>query len=152
MATSLDDLAAKRQQPTTPTGGLGMPEPKRDQQPEIAEVINMTGRAPWPEGQPPARPWRETGSPQFANLVNALCEALPWGQQALDTAELSGVKLHRIRIGNNDTAQQRWQAVLKQAIDDRVDDRLCEEALNLKENSAELSRAVADWYGTRGAS
>jgi hypothetical protein len=58
--------------------------------------------------------------------------------------------MHRVRIGNNDTAQQRWQAVLKQAIDDRVDDRLCDEALQLRKNFPELNRAVADWLGTSG--
>jgi len=38
--------------------------------------------------------------------------------------------------------------VLKQAIDDRVDDRLCDEALKLTKNFPELNRAVADWLGT----
>lgn len=58
--------------------------------------------------------------------------------------------MHRVRVGNNDTAQQRWQAVLKQAIDDRVDDRLCDEALKLRKNFPELNRAVTDWLGTSG--
>ena len=148
MATSLTDLTARGQPPPASTGGPGMPEPEMHQPPQTAEIINLPG-VPQPAGQAP-RPWRKTGSLQFANLVNALCQALPLVQQAMDTAELSGVEMHRVRIGNNDTAQQRWQAVLKQAIDDRVDDRLCDEALKLRKDFPELNRAVADWLGTSG--
>jgi len=166
MAASLEDLIATRKQqplpsfsesetnqmrpsPDAPTGGKAVSVPEPPPQPETAKVIAMTGRSPRSSGQEPARPWRKVGSDQFANLVNKLSSALPSVKQAEDTAIISGVTAHLIRIGNNDTAQQRWQAVLQQAIDDGVDDRVCEEALKLTK-SEQLATAVADWRGEPG--
>jgi hypothetical protein len=114
-------------------------------------IATTTGRQLRPPKQPGDRPWRRVGSKQFADLVYALSVALPSVSQADDTASLSGVTRHLIRKGGHDTALQRWQAVLEQAIDDEADDVVCSEALKLT-NSAELRAAVADWIGVSGGS
>jgi hypothetical protein len=114
-------------------------------------IAATTGR-PWrPPERPVGRPWRSVGSAQFADLVYALGIALPSVSQADDTASRSGVTRHLIRKGDRDTALQRWQAVVEQAIDDEADDVVCSEALKLT-NSAELRAAVADWIGVPGGS
>lgn len=104
-----------------------------------------------PPGHSPSRPWRRVGSRQFADLVHELSIAVPSVRVADDTAGISGVTRHLVRHGDSDTASQRWQAVLEQAIDDEVDDTVCAEALNLT-NSAKLRTAVADWIGEPGGS
>jgi hypothetical protein len=114
-------------------------------------IAATTGRQWRPPEQPGDRPWRKVGSAQFADLVYALSVALPSVGEADDTATRSGVTRHLIRKGGRDTALQRWQAVLEQAIDDEADDVVCAEALKLT-NSAELRVAVADWIGVSGGS
>ena len=114
-------------------------------------IAATTGR-PWRAPEPPVdRSWRTVGSGQFADLVWALSHALPSVSQADDTASRAGVTRHLIRKGDRDTAYQRWQAVLEQAIDDKADDVVCSEALRLT-NSAELRGAIADWIGAPGGS
>lgn len=115
------------------------------------QIATKTGRKWRPPEQPGDRPWRRVGSAQFADLVYALSVALPSVGQADDTASRSGVTRHLIRKGGRDTALQRWQAVLEQAIDDEADDVVCSEALKLT-NSANLRAAVADWIGLSSGS
>lgn len=118
----------------------------------LQRAIAITTRRQWrPPEQPGDRPWRRVGSAQFADLVYALSVALPSVGQADDTASRSGVTRHLIRKGGRDTALQRWQAVLEQAIDDEADDVVCSEALKLT-SSADLRTAVADWIGLSGGS
>jgi hypothetical protein len=114
-------------------------------------IAATSGRPLRPPEQPGDRSWRRVGSAQFADLVYALSVALPSVSQADDTASRSGVTRHLIRKGGRDTAFQRWQAVLEQAIDDEADDVVCAEALKLT-NSAKLRAAVGDWIGVSGAS
>jgi hypothetical protein len=94
------------------------------------------------------RPWRKVGSPQFAELVYALSDALTTVDQADDTAVLAGVRRHLIR-GGRDNALQRWLTVLELAIDDGVDDRLVKEALK-QSNAMRLREAAAAWFGSVG--
>lgn len=114
-------------------------------------IATTSGRPLRPPEQPGDRPWRKVGSAQFADLVYALSVALPSASQADDTASRSGVTRHLVRKGGRDTALQRWQAVLEQAVDDEADDVVCAEALKLT-NSANLRAAVADWIGLSGGS
>ena len=103
-------------------------------------------RSPWKAGPVGSRPWRKAGSAQFTELVYALSEALGTVDQADDTAVLAGVKRHFIR-GGRDNALQRWLVVLELAIDDGVDDRLVNEALN-QSKAERLRGAAMAWFGS----
>jgi hypothetical protein len=143
MAGATDASQAASAQNSHPADGA----PSREMlQRRIAATTGWPFRPP---ERPGDRPWRRVGSAQFADLVYALSVAVPSVSQADDTASRSGVTRHLIKKGDHDTAFQRWQAVLEQAIDDEADDVVCAEALKLN-NSAELRAVVADWIGVAG--